>query len=108
MVEKVKYLGGKPMHDFRTFLSQLRRPRLLVRAARHGLQDYRRDRDLARLIRTGDNPHPEAALEQLFETEEILEATRRAGDANYSIARHIEVLIAMMAEARLLPHRAVM
>ena len=96
------------MHDFRTFLSQLRRPRLLVRAARHGLQDYRRDRDLARLIRTTANTRPEAALEALFETEEMLEATRRAGDANYSIARHIEVLIAMMAEARLLPHRAVL
>lgn len=95
------------MHDFRTFLSQLRRPRLLVRAARHGLQDYRRDRDLARLIRATGLP-PEAALEALFETEELLEATRRAGDANYSIARHIEVLIAMMAEARLLPHRAVL
>ena len=93
------------MQDFRTFLSQLRRPRLLVRAARHGLQDYRRDRDLTRLIRTGACPRPEVALEHLFETEEMLEATRRAGDATYSIARHIEVLIAMMAEARLLPHR---
>ena len=105
MVGKVNH-GGKPMQDFRTFLSQLRRPRLLVRAARHGLQDYRRDRDLARLIRTTASPQPAAALEALFETEELLEATRRAGDANYSIARHIEVLIAMMAEARLLPHHA--
>ena len=105
MVGKVN-LGGRPMHDFRTFLSQLRRPRLLVRAARHGLQDYRRDRDLARLIRTSTSLPPGAALEALFETEELLEATRRAGDANYSIARHIDVLIAMMAEARLLPHRA--
>jgi hypothetical protein len=107
MVGKVNS-RGQPMQDFRTFLSQLRRPRLLVRAARHGLQDYRRDRDLARLIRSDAGVHPAAALEKLFETEEILEATRRAGDANYSIARHIEVLIAMMAEARLLPHRAVM
>ena len=107
MVGKVNS-GGLPMHDFRIFLSQLRRPRLLVRAARHGLQDYRRDRDLARLIRTTANTRPEVALEALFETEEMLEATRRAGDANYSIARHFEVLIAMMAEARPLPHRAVL
>lgn len=90
------------MQDFRTFLSQLRRPRLLVRAARHGLQDYRRDRDLTRLIHTNACPRPEAALEALLETEGMLEETRRAGDATYSIARHIEVLIAMMAEARLL------
>jgi hypothetical protein len=105
MVQKINS-QGQPMQDFRTFLSQLRRPRLLVRAARHGLQDYRRDRDLARLIHA-TTLRPEAALEELFETEEMLEKTRRAGDANYSIARHIEVLIAMMAEARLLPHRAV-
>ncbi|MGQ0566376.1 MAG: DUF6477 family protein [Gemmobacter sp.] len=98
-------LGVTPMQDFRSFLAGLRRPRLLVRAARHGLQDYRRDRDLGRLIQARAGVRPEAALEQLFETEEALEATRRAGDATYSIARHIEVLIAMMAEARLLPHR---
>jgi hypothetical protein len=33
-----------------------------------------------------------------------MEAIRTAGDAAYSIARHIEVLIALMAEVRLLPH----
>jgi hypothetical protein len=90
------------MQDFRTFVAELRRPRLLVRAARHGLQDYRRDRDLRRLIRAAAGVRPEVALEQLFVTEEALEATRRAGDATYSIAHHIEVLIAMMAEAQLL------
>jgi hypothetical protein len=42
----------------------------------------------------------------LLRTEEMMEATRRTGDATYSIARHIEVLTAMMAEARLLPHRS--
>jgi Family of unknown function (DUF6477) len=93
------------MHDIRTFLSELRRPRLLVRAARHGLQDYRRERDLTRLVAAAPRQAPEATLDFLVETEERMEATRRAGDASYSIARHIEVLIAMMAEARLLPHR---
>jgi hypothetical protein len=94
------------MQEFRAVLSQLRRPRLLVRAARHGLQDYRRDRDLTRLIGAPATRHPEAVLRELFEAEETLEETRRQGDATYSIARHIEVLIAMMAEVRLLPHRA--
>ena len=32
-----------------------------------------------------------------------MEETRRAGDAAYSVSRHIEVLIALIAEARLLP-----
>ena len=39
----------------------------------------------------------------LLAEEERIEATRQAGDASYSFVRHIEVLIAMMAEVRLLP-----
>ena len=39
------------MTDFRIILANLRRPRLLIRAARFGLEDYRRDRDLSRLAR---------------------------------------------------------
>jgi hypothetical protein len=35
--------------------------------------------------------------------EKQMEAIRTTGDAAYSIARHIEVLIALMAEVRLLP-----
>jgi hypothetical protein len=38
----------------------------------------------------------------LLEAEEQLEATRRTGDAAYSVAHHIDVLIALMAEVRLL------
>jgi hypothetical protein len=37
------------MADIMGILSNLRRPRLLVRAARHGLQDYDRKRDLRRI-----------------------------------------------------------
>lgn len=95
------------MPDLRNFLAELRRPRLLVRAARHGLQNYQRERDLRRLIDTAPRLAPEAALERLFVAEERMEATRRRGDASYSIARHIEMLIALMAETRLLPHVAI-
>ncbi|MGL6211260.1 MAG: DUF6477 family protein [Paracoccaceae bacterium] len=89
------------MTDFRALLADLRRPRLLIRAARHGLTDYRRDRDLRRLI-DGTAP-PERSLPRLLWEEERIEATRQSGDANYSVARHIEFLIALMAEVRLLP-----
>lgn len=93
------------MSDLSTILANLRRPRLLIRAARHGIQDYRRDRDLRRLINASSPPSPETALARLFDAEERAEETRRAGDAGYSIGRHVELLIAMMAEARLLrPH----
>lgn len=91
------------MTDFRALLADLRRPRLLIRAARFGLGDYRRERDLRRLI-DGVAP-PERAMSRLFWEEAQIESTRRSGDAAYSVARHIEVLIALMAEARLLPRR---
>ncbi|WP_323007722.1 DUF6477 family protein [Pseudorhodobacter sp.] len=94
------------MTDLSTLLANLRRPRLLIRAAHHGIHDYRRDRDLRRLINTTTPPNPEAALARLFDAEERTEETRRAGDAGYSIARHVELLIAMMAEARLLRPQA--
>lgn len=88
------------MTDFRTLLATLSRPRLLVRAARLGIEDYRRDRDLRRLT---DQTRPESALPHLLEKEAVMEATRMAGDASYSVARHVELLIALMAEARLQP-----
>jgi hypothetical protein len=82
-------------------LADLRRPALLIRAARFGLVDYRRDRDLRRLIQ-GELP-PERALTRLLEVEEKIEETRRAGDAGYSVNRHIDVLIALLGESRMLP-----
>ena len=89
------------MTDFRAILADLRRPQLLIRAARCGLADYRRDRDLRRLLDA--QPSPDRAVRRLLSEEEILEATRKSGAAGYSVARHIEVLIALMAEVRLLP-----
>ncbi len=89
------------MTDFRALLETLRRPRLLIRAARCGLVDYRRDRDLKRLV--DSTRSPERAVTRLLAEEERLEDIRQSGEASYSVARHIEVLIALMAEVRLLP-----
>jgi hypothetical protein len=91
------------MTDFRALLSELRRPQMLIRAARYGISDYRRDRDLKRLL-NGSHPPPLQSVPRLLNEEKQMEAIRTAGDAAYSIARHIEVLIALMAEVRLLPH----
>jgi Family of unknown function (DUF6477) len=91
------------MPDLLSAVARLRRPKLLVRAACHGLADYSRRRDLGRVMRVLDPPAPERALAALLAEEERIEETRRAGDASYSTIRHIEVLIAMMAEARLCP-----
>lgn len=83
-------------------LAQLRRPRLLIRAARFGLADYDRPRDLKRLMRLPQTPGPREALARLLEAEAGMEDTRKAGGAGYSPARHVELLIALIAEARLL------
>lgn len=93
------------MPDPLTAIRDIRRPRLLIRAAQSGLADYRRDRDLRRIMRADAVPAPENAVHLLLDEERRLEETRQAGDAGYSFSRHIEVLIAMLSEARLLPQR---
>jgi hypothetical protein len=90
------------MTDLRTLMTDFRRPAMLLRAARLGLQDFHRERDLKRLLRTDCTAGPETTLPRLLDAENQLEETRRIGDASYSLCRHIEVLIALMAELRLL------
>lgn len=86
-------------------LDALRRPRLLILAARFGLEDYNRDRDLRKIFKVDRPPTPALAVSRLMEEEAALEETRVAGAAGYSVARHIAVLIALIGETRLLPAR---
>lgn len=81
----------------------LRRPAVLIRAARAGLPLYRRARDLRRLLGAEDTPPaPGRALLALLELETECEA-RRHDDPGYDASRHLTVLIALLAEARLCP-----
>ncbi len=93
------------MTDSMTLLKSLRRPRLLIRAARFGIIDYNRDRDLKRLMKSSSTPSPASAVDGLISEEARLEEIRKSGDASYSVGRHVEILIALMAEARLLPRK---
>lgn len=95
------------MSDFVGVLNSLRRPRLLIRAARFGLREYNRDRDLRRLVQSETLPTPTVAIPTLIAEEQRIEATRRAHDAAYSPARHVELLVALIAEIRLLPRTVV-
>ena len=90
------------MTDITKLLGALRRPRLLIRAAKFGIADYNRNRDLKRLIHEPAVPSPTRAVNRLMIEEARLEETRQAGDLSYSVSRHVEILIALMAEARLL------
>lgn len=94
------------MTDLAALLAALRRPKILVRAARAGVVDYRRERDLKRILRLGRAAAPERTLDHLIAEESRLEETRAAGEATYSIQRHVAVLTAILAEARLLPGAA--
>lgn len=87
------------MTEIRSTLSNLRRPRLLIRAVRFGAADYRRERDLRRLI--GRSMPPDEAVQMLLDAEGKLEEWRRRGTAGYSVAQHIEMLIALVSEAKL-------
>lgn len=88
------------MNDITTMLRTLKRPALLIRAARLGQGDYVRRRDLARILRTPRLPGPGAAIMALMEREAEIDERRREGSAGYTVASHVEVLAALMAEAR--------
>jgi len=90
------------MTDLLTILNQLRRPKLLLQAARFGMLEYRRESALRRLLTITRLPGNGAALAALMEMEDEMEDQRRTNDAGYSAARHVEVMIAIMGEARLL------
>ncbi|MGI3211005.1 DUF6477 family protein [Roseovarius tibetensis] len=88
------------MQDVLTALGGLRRPPLLIRAARIGMAHYNRSVHLARHL--GDGPLPRAgdALMRLMEIEAGLECDRKDRATFYRAARHVDLLIAMMGEAR--------
>lgn len=90
------------MQDILSMLATIHRPRLLMRAARFGAEEYRRDVHLPRLLGYGKLPRYGAALIQLMDMEAALESQRKDDDAAYSLTRHIDILIAIVAEARVL------
>lgn len=90
------------MKDLVELVNTLSRPRLLIRAARFGLCEYNRERTLKRLTRSQAMPTPQSAVNALLTFESDLETARQAGDASYSVSRHVEILIALISEARLL------
>lgn len=84
-------------------LRTLRRPRILVSAARHGLDGHCRDTALRLALRgqiEGPLPGPMAALALLLAEEARLEDLRQRRDAAWRPARHVAVLTALMSEAR--------
>lgn len=90
------------MQDLISMLHAIRRPPLLMRAARIGAEDYRRGVHLPRLLGYGILPRHGSALLKLIEIEADLNTQRTSGDTSYSLIKHVDVLIAMLGEARVL------
>lgn len=78
----------------------IRRPRLLIAAARAGQQGWRRERDLRRLLRSDSLPSPARCLPVLKDLEERQNDARIGGAADYDMRRHVLLLIAILAETR--------
>ncbi len=83
-------------------LAQMRRPGLLVKAARLAADHYRREVQLAHLLGTSVLPRHGAAVLRLMEREAELDRLRREKAATYSPSRHVEVLSAVIAESRMM------
>ncbi|MEH6644964.1 DUF6477 family protein [Sulfitobacter sp.] len=88
------------MKDIHNLLASLHRPRLLMRAARIGAQQYRREGHLPRLLGYGILPRHGDALMKLVGIEAELETQRVDQDTAYSPTNHVDVLIAIVGEAR--------
>lgn len=78
----------------------LRRPALLIRAARLGQSGWKRNRDLAKLLKCETVPAVGASLPQMRTLEAALNEARLAGAAEYDLRRHVVLLIAILAEMR--------
>lgn len=78
----------------------LRRPSILIRAAREGQAGWRRERDLRRLLRADHCPAPGTCLPRLRAEEAMLNDARLQHAADYDMHRHIMLMIAILAEMR--------
>lgn len=88
------------MQDLSNILDHLRRPRLLIRAARIGAQEFSRSKHLPALLGFAPSSLAERTVPALLELEADMDARRREQDATYSPRRHVELLVALIAEAR--------
>ena len=90
------------MQDVLTMLDRLTRPKLLIRAARLGAENYDRDTHLPRVLGYGQVPRTADALLRLMQQEAAINSLRKTRDTAYSLSAHLDLLIAMIGEARIL------
>ncbi|MEO1363604.1 MAG: DUF6477 family protein, partial [Pseudomonadota bacterium] len=94
--------GAQQMQDDQTKQQCMHRPRQLKRAPRNAPDDYRRAAHLPRLLGYGNLPRHTQALMRLMEIEAELNAQRLEDESAYNLLRHIDILIAIVGEARIM------
>lgn len=103
MLERASYVRkGDSMQDVLCKLEQIKRPRLLLRSAKLGAIEYTRNQHLRRHFACRKIPSHYESLTRLLEREVKVDAQRKNDSAAYSVIDHIDLLIAVLGEARLL------
>ncbi|WP_289085664.1 DUF6477 family protein [uncultured Sulfitobacter sp.] len=90
------------MQDILARLRGILRPAILVQAGTIGARNYRRGPALRRILGKAPPPRSAVVLVQLIDIEADLNARRKKTDAGYNLVRHIEAMIALIAEAAIL------
>jgi hypothetical protein len=83
-------------------MNRLKRPAILVRAAKEGALAYRRTSHLKRFFGEGAPGHSTDVLTKLLDLEDQSNDQRMAETADYSVTRHVDILIALVGEAQIL------
>ena len=86
---------------------QIKRPQILIKAAKIGLRYYKRETGLKRLLHCNQLPSPEQAIPKLVDAEAALNEERKAKSTNYSLDRHITLLTALLNEMCLLERKSI-
>lgn len=79
------------------------RPKILMQAAKIGLQTYRRETDLKKILGSRGTSDQNQIISQLSDREIKREEARKNGNAAYDMNKHIQIMTALLQELYLLP-----
>lgn len=94
------------MSEFRGKLSTVKRPKILVKAAKIASRTYIRSRDLSAILGYSHPVTDTLIAKQLFDLEHFTNQERRQGDASYDLKKHVQILSALLSEVQVEPERA--
>jgi len=87
------------MNYTQTQLNALQRPKLLIRAARAGVQEFRVERDIRKIKGAAEQKSAAKLIDALFLEEFRLNEERLQNDPAYNVRSHIRALTALIVFA---------